>query len=537
MAVKKEQNTEKDLKLWGGIKAVFSADTVLQVRIHWILRLSSALCFIGHGAWGVITKSGWLPFYGVFNVPHHLAWISMPVVGSIDILLGVLLIMRPIRFIMLYMAVWAVFTALLRPLAGFGWWEFLERGGNYGAPLAFLFLSGAAGPVKSWFSVVKEPLLSKTRTITLTWHLRIYTALLMIGHGGYGAFHQKEMLIDHFRSIGFKFLWVSPEIFITCFGLIEILLGFLVLFRPTRYLALFLVFWKLSTEFLYVIHGPFFWEIFEFIERWGSYGCPLALYFLLGTQEWKGKADTTLKERFNYVLVFIFLFIGFVVAVPKNILFKAQPKYPGISKHEPKKAGKEALPGEIFLPDFPVEKLKEGGYVIFMRHTPRDTTDDPEEEKMRNIHDRESVCSKPTRLNQKGIEYAQKIGEVIAALNIPKDEIILSPSCRTQEMKKIIFGTDNYMTMKEMLYIYARDPKIAPAHYNQVIMEVLTKPLYHGQNRFIFAHNNVIRQDTIGFAVDLDEGDSAVFKPTGEFGKFNPVGRINMKAWLDIKTK
>ena len=35
----------------------------LHRQLHWVLRISVALCFIGHGTWGIITKAGWLPFF------------------------------------------------------------------------------------------------------------------------------------------------------------------------------------------------------------------------------------------------------------------------------------------------------------------------------------------------------------------------------------------------------------------------------------------------------------------------------------------
>ena len=41
--------------------ALFRDKATLQTQLHWTLRITAALCFIGHGTWGLITKSGWLP--------------------------------------------------------------------------------------------------------------------------------------------------------------------------------------------------------------------------------------------------------------------------------------------------------------------------------------------------------------------------------------------------------------------------------------------------------------------------------------------
>jgi len=253
----------------------------LQSKIHLILRISSSLCFIGHGAWGIITKAEWLPFFAVFNISHHTSYFLMPLIGMVDIFLGILILLRPYRWVMFYMVVWAVFTALLRPLAGFGYWEFVERAGNYGAPFAFLILCGKPLQWKIYFTKIEFPALDKSLANQLIFYLKIFTALLLIGHGGYGAFDQKPMLIEHFRSIGFTFTLINEVDFIICFGLFEIALGVIVFIRPLPNIIIFIVAWKILSEFLYVLHGPFLFQIFEFIERWCSYGVPLALYYLI----------------------------------------------------------------------------------------------------------------------------------------------------------------------------------------------------------------------------------------------------------------
>ena len=69
----------------------------------------------------------------------------MPLIGTLDISLGLLLLWKPGRAILLYMFGWCVWTALLRPISGFTIWEVWERGGNYGPPFAMLVLGGAFG--------------------------------------------------------------------------------------------------------------------------------------------------------------------------------------------------------------------------------------------------------------------------------------------------------------------------------------------------------------------------------------------------------
>jgi hypothetical protein len=44
------------------------------------------------------------------------------------------------RTVMVHMAVWGLMTAWLRPLTGESWFELVERGANFGMPLALLVL-------------------------------------------------------------------------------------------------------------------------------------------------------------------------------------------------------------------------------------------------------------------------------------------------------------------------------------------------------------------------------------------------------------
>jgi hypothetical protein len=115
-----------------------AARHTLEWKIHWLLRLALGGEFIGHGAFGVMTTQGWVPYFTLFGFPEAWAWRLMPIVGSVDITLGILVLIAPTRAGLLYMGCWGFFTALLRPLAGEGGWEFLERGYNFSIPLPML---------------------------------------------------------------------------------------------------------------------------------------------------------------------------------------------------------------------------------------------------------------------------------------------------------------------------------------------------------------------------------------------------------------
>lgn len=262
--------------LWRGM-----AGRSIEWKLHWLLTLGVFMEFVGHGACGVATKSGWLPFFRVFAIPDSVAWKFMPWVGALDIALGVLVLFSPRRALFLYMAAWGCFTALLRPASGQGWWEFLERSYNYGVPLALLFLHGFGTDLKSWFTALKTvPDLSVERAQALLWILRWVVALMLIGHGGFGPFMAKANLLGFYQAAGLGVFGLSLETIRAGIGFFEIALGVIALtaVRPAFFVGVFL--WKVVEESLHLVAGAPLacWEI---VERGGSYVAPLAVILVL----------------------------------------------------------------------------------------------------------------------------------------------------------------------------------------------------------------------------------------------------------------
>ena len=68
---------------WSGIRSVNR-----RLAAYWVLRVGAALCFIGHGAFGFITKAAWLPYFGVVGIPESSAYTLMPLVGAVDVMAG-----------------------------------------------------------------------------------------------------------------------------------------------------------------------------------------------------------------------------------------------------------------------------------------------------------------------------------------------------------------------------------------------------------------------------------------------------------------
>jgi hypothetical protein len=256
----------------------------MQTKIHYTLRLAVAMCFIGHGAFGIITKPIWCNYFAVFGIGHDLAYRLMPLLGSFDILMGVGMLLYPIRLIPLWLIIWGALTALLRPLSGEPVAEFFERAGNFGAPLAFLILSGGVGEN---FRNILVPINSNVDVGTKSLDrvsvcLRIFAFLILAAHGWLNLL-EKKGLLGQYTSLGFTNAGKTA----VTIGLCEIIAAFAVLIRPIRPLIFVLFIWKMGSELFYPHH-----ELFEWIERGGSYGVLLALWFALDSKNpsWLSKA-------------------------------------------------------------------------------------------------------------------------------------------------------------------------------------------------------------------------------------------------------
>jgi hypothetical protein len=64
------------------------ARQTIEWKVHWLFRIALFCEFVGHGAFGVLTKAAWVHYFALFGFSEAWAWKLMPVVGSVDIALG-----------------------------------------------------------------------------------------------------------------------------------------------------------------------------------------------------------------------------------------------------------------------------------------------------------------------------------------------------------------------------------------------------------------------------------------------------------------
>lgn len=64
----------------------------------------------------------------------------MQAIGIMDMAIAIITLVKPLRPLLLWAAVWAFSTSLIRPIAGEAWLEFFERAGNWICPLVLYLL-------------------------------------------------------------------------------------------------------------------------------------------------------------------------------------------------------------------------------------------------------------------------------------------------------------------------------------------------------------------------------------------------------------
>ena len=97
----------------------------LEWKIHWLFRLALFCEFVGHGAFGV-----------------PLPTVSAAL-GGFEMLLGLCCLVAQGTPFFLFVLVWKLGTELLYvPAQAYGaWWEIIERGSSYAAPLLWIEFS------------------------------------------------------------------------------------------------------------------------------------------------------------------------------------------------------------------------------------------------------------------------------------------------------------------------------------------------------------------------------------------------------------
>ena len=164
-----------------------------------------------------------------------------------------------------------------------------------------------------------------------------------------------------------------------------------------------------------------------------------------------------------------------------------------------------------------VGKLREGGYVLYLRHASTDFSQN--DAGMTSYDD----CASQRNLTDKGRAEARAIGEHLKRLRIPVGEVLASPFCRTMETARLAFGKAQA----------TQDVRGGPARPDDAsrydpLRKLLSSPVPAGENRVISSHGNPFH--AVAGPPYLAEGEIAVLRPEGGL-RFTLITRIRPEDW------
>jgi phosphohistidine phosphatase SixA len=168
-----------------------------------------------------------------------------------------------------------------------------------------------------------------------------------------------------------------------------------------------------------------------------------------------------------------------------------------------------------------IARLREGGYVIFIRHAATEATqDDPSPD----------LADPGTQrnLSDDGREQARQLGRAIRRLRIPVGTVLASPYARTRETAELAFGRDRVRVTHDLLneaFPGTDDEELA----RRLGRLLATRPPA-GQNAVLVSHGFNLQGAT---GLSVGEGESAVFAP-GDGGRSSLVARITVEEWQTL---
>jgi len=176
---------------------------------------------------------------------------------------------------------------------------------------------------------------------------------------------------------------------------------------------------------------------------------------------------------------------------------------------------------EIEATEALVRDLRSGGYVLYMRHGPTDTS------KPDQVPLDLSNCSKQRPLSELGKKLAAAVGKSIYRAGIPVGEVRASPLCRAKGTAEAAFGKGNYQLDKLLMYT-AHLTKAQKVPVIENTRSLVSKPVVGGKNRVLVAHAPNM-YDLMGYFPKI-EGTVIVFKPKGD--NYEYLGSIKPHDWL-----
>lgn len=209
---------------------------------------------------------------------------------------------------------------------------------------------------------------------------------------------------------------------------------------------------------------------------------------------------------FRSVFAAIALVVGFCHAQERSDPGAVPPAPPGRS----------SAPVAAVAPSELAAALKKGGFILYFRHTATDFSRN--DAKSRGPTD----CENQRPLTDRGRDDARAIAAAMKKIGVPVARALASPTCRTVETGKLIFGRAEPTMDVRGSAAGPQDPERYAA-----LKRILATAPPAGRNLGIASHGNPF----FGVAGPpyLTEGEMAVVRPLGT--DFEVYARVRVDEW------
>jgi len=167
-----------------------------------------------------------------------------------------------------------------------------------------------------------------------------------------------------------------------------------------------------------------------------------------------------------------------------------------------------------------VSLLREGGYVILVRHAAGDSSQKDAENILFND------CKTQRNLSRQGRIDARAIGQAIDSLQIPISTVLSSPYCRTMDTGRFVFARVDRSNELNSVKDTEEDKRKGAS----LLTPLLSTVPITGSNTVLITHSTNILA-TLGFVPA--EGEAIIVKPEGN--SYKQIGRIRAQQWSEVK--
>jgi len=174
-----------------------------------------------------------------------------------------------------------------------------------------------------------------------------------------------------------------------------------------------------------------------------------------------------------------------------------------------------------------LQQLREGGYVIYLRHGITDSTR-PDRVPGVDLND----CATQRSLTEAGRQLMVEVGQSLREAHIPVGDIFVSPLCRAKESAEAAFG--RRYTVDPLLMYTANLTTEEKRPILENTRRLLSQPVPAGTNRVVLAHAPNLA-DLMGYFVK-PEGTAVIIQPLGNRG-FVYIASIPPRRWPELLHK